>query len=189
MARKATIIDVRDDALGDRWDVRESRPTDHGWPVLLGWPHGLRRGQAQWGGVRVIVTDRLATYLRNTRLRDIVLPIGLTTTKRLRKVLGLHWRGERRAWWEARVDALASMRLEEFSAAYHISPARVSQVYKLFFGNRIRRKNWWRAKYPSSLLLSDLPRIYVADALGISVGAVGRLRWVLRAEAEHNNEA
>lgn len=105
MARQAQIIDQIRDYAGNLWDARESRPTPHGWPVLLGWPAGLQRGKGA-GGPRVIVTRELAAYLKATRLAPgkIDLPLGRNAIKRLRKSLGLNWREDNNAWWDDNPD-------------------------------------------------------------------------------------
>ena len=105
MARQAQIIDQIRDYAGNLWDVRELRPTPHGWPVLLGWPAGLQRGKGT-GGPRVIITRELAAYLQNTRLAPgkIDLPLSRNAIKRLRKSLGLNWREDNNAWWEDNPD-------------------------------------------------------------------------------------
>lgn len=43
MAREAHIIGEAVDIHGTRWDVRERRPTNHGFWVELGWPQGVPR--------------------------------------------------------------------------------------------------------------------------------------------------
>ena len=113
MARQAQIIDQIRDYAGNLWDARESRPTPHGWPVLLGWPAGLQRGKGA-GGPRVIVTRELAAYLKATRLAPgkIDLPLGRNAIKRLRKSAGARsirrkLRGEKSRLWSAEDDALA----------------------------------------------------------------------------------
>lgn len=98
MAREAHIIGEAGDIHGTRWDVRERRPTNHGFWVELGWPQGVPRGRGGHG-VSTILTPPLAHYLRQTRPRDIDLPIAHTTRARLRRELGAVWDYE--AWWDA----------------------------------------------------------------------------------------
>lgn len=40
MSRRAQIIGETIDIFGVCWDVRERRPTKHGWDVFIGWPQG-----------------------------------------------------------------------------------------------------------------------------------------------------
>ena len=70
----------------------------------------------------------------------------------------------------------------EFAARHRYSLSRVCQVNAAIFGRRLREPGWWRQDPARSLLFGDFPRQEVAEQLGISVGAVGRLRWVLRSE-------
>lgn len=117
MAREATVIDQAVDAWGDAWDVREARPTRHGFDVLLGWPAGAPRGKGGSGGPKVVVTAELARYidaLRGTR-RPLELPIGVTTIKRLRRLLGHNSHVDRAAWWEQRANDLGDLTIEAFA--------------------------------------------------------------------------
>lgn len=76
------------DFAGLMWEVRESRPTPHGFALLIGWPQGELRGKGG-RGVSVILTQPLASYLAGRRLCDANLPIGRTTIKRLRRMVGV----------------------------------------------------------------------------------------------------
>lgn len=124
MARKAQIIGHATDYAGGRWDVRETRPTDHGFDILIGWPQGEPRGRGG-RGVATILSVELARYLTETRLRDIDLPIARTTVKRLRAELGVAWSWD--AWWADRVSDLLSMTLEAFCARHGCSIGAASQ--------------------------------------------------------------
>jgi hypothetical protein len=120
----AEIIDQATDWRGVVWDVRERRPTRHGFDVLVGWPAGAPRGRGG-RGVAVILTAELAHYLGQTRLRDVDLPIGKSTAKRLRAELGVRWSWD--AWWDARRDDLLSMTLEVFCSRHGCSMGAASQ--------------------------------------------------------------
>lgn len=124
MARQAEIIGQATDWQDVSWDVRERRPTRHGFDVLIGWPQGEARGRGG-RGVATILTPELAQYLSQTRLRDTELPIGETVVKRLRAVLGVAWSWD--AWWEARREDLLSMTLEAFCARHGCSLGAASQ--------------------------------------------------------------
>jgi len=124
MARKAQIIAKATDWHGQRWDVRESKPTDHGFDILIGWPEGEPRGRGG-RGVATIITAELAQYLLQTRLRDAALPIGNTTIKRLRAALDIHWSWD--DWWSARKEDLLSMTLEAFCLKHGCSTGAASQ--------------------------------------------------------------
>jgi len=124
MARKARIIGLAVDVNGQAWDVREYRPTSHGFSIVIGWPQGESRGRGG-RGVAVAPTQALAEYLAFTRLKDIELPIGGTAIKRLRRELGIHWDWD--VWWRSRCDDLLDLTLEEFCARYGCSIGAASQ--------------------------------------------------------------
>lgn len=122
--RKAEIVGTASDWLGRAWDVRERRPTTHGFDVLIGWPQDEPRGRGA-RGVAVILTPELAHYLSTIRQRDIDLPIGLTAAKRLRREIGVTWSWD--AWWAERREDLLSMSLEAFCAKHGCSVGAASQ--------------------------------------------------------------
>ena len=124
MARKARIIGLAVDVHGQAWDVREYRPTAHGFNIVVGWPHGATRGRGG-RGVAVAPTQALAEYLALTRLRDIELPIGGTTIRRLRRELGIHWDWD--VWWRSRRDDLLNLTLEQCCTRYGCSIGAASQ--------------------------------------------------------------
>lgn len=124
MGRKAQVIGQATDVHGNVWDVREARPTEHGWDILIGWPHGEPRGKG-CRGVRVINSVELAQYIMATRLRDLSLPIGVTTAKRLRSELGMSWSWD--TWWSARAPDLVRMTLAEFCQRHGCSMGAASQ--------------------------------------------------------------
>ena len=124
MAREAHIIGHATDCAGIEWDVRERRPTVHGFDVLIGWPKGEPRGKGG-RGVAAIITAELAQYLQSTRLRDVDLPIGTTTVKRMRADIGVSWSWD--GWWEARADDLRTMTLQAFCDKHGCSLGAASQ--------------------------------------------------------------
>ena len=167
----------------------EARPTVHGFDVLLGRPAGHTAnsgGSARIrGGPRVIVTPELHRYLETRRypVRGVHLPVGRNAVKRLRHLLGLNWLADHAAWWEARSDDLADLTLEAFADRHGVSPTVAVTARLAIFGPRRRPAGWWRAPDVAARLLADpvtATRAEVAADLGISVGAVGRLRWVLK---------
>lgn len=124
MARHAHIIGQATDYAGTDWDVRERRPTAHGFDILIGWPAEDRRGKGG-RGVAVIITAELAQYLQVTRVRDTTLPIGMTTVKRLRREVGIAWSWG--AWWSQRADDLRTMTLQAFCDRHGCSIGAASQ--------------------------------------------------------------
>ena len=101
MGRHADILYTYQDCFGQLWDVREERPTRHGWPVLLGWPQTTQRGPGG-GGPGTIPTPELVAYLETNRLTpcQIDLPLGRGVIKRLRRLLNMHWHVDNNRWWD-----------------------------------------------------------------------------------------
>lgn len=124
MARCATLIGSAIDIHGAAWDVRESRPTAHGWPVLIGWPQSVQRGKGGCGP-RIIPTAPLIEYLAATRLRDVNLPISTGPVKRLRREAGISWLWD--DWWAARAVDLRTLTLAEFAEKHQCSVGAASQ--------------------------------------------------------------
>ena len=176
MGRKAQIISQLPDMFGDIWDVREERPTLHGFNVYLGWPQAVPRGQGG-GGPRAIITTELAEHLESFRHtpKDIDLPLGKSTIKRLRQVLGHHYRQDRALWWEERLGDLASMTIEDFAQRHGVSQGAVSQWRSRLIGPWLcRMEEQVRTEHIQRALRE--PTCVAADLLGISAAHVRRLR-------------
>lgn len=125
MARKATIVGEAKDVFGVVWDVRERRETNHGFMLEIGWPRSAQRGRGG-RGVAAIITPKLANYIHATpRLRDIDLPVGRNTIKRIRRELNIYWSWDE--FWQERDDDLQSMTLEEFCKKHDCSIGAASQ--------------------------------------------------------------
>lgn len=119
--RESQAIDHIEDVFGRAWLVRDHRPTGHGFDIATGWPDEPGRQ-----GATVIVTPALAEYLTATeRLRDVDLPIGQSTIKRLRASLDLRFDSD--AWWAERAADLTSLTLEQFCARHRCSMGAASQ--------------------------------------------------------------
>lgn len=182
LARHTWIIDRISDAFGDEWAVREYRPTVHGFDIAFGWPADQLRSGGRLGGPKVILSDALVIYLATHRdqPKNIRLPIGRTTLKRLRRTLGHHWRIDRATWWEARSDDLSDLTIEQFCVKHNVSTGAVVNARHALFGPALRPAGWWREKEIAEVILADSPRAEIAEELGISIGSLGRLRWALK---------
>lgn len=187
-ARTATIIGSRNDVFGCRWDVRELRPTNHGFQLAIGWPirHGERMSGKGYGGPRIIPTRALYRYWRKCQLaRDgsiYDLPASRRALQRVRRILGFNFYSANRRWWEDRLCDLSTLTGAEFARLHDVCESDVSLAYKEIFGSRNRPRFWWREQEVASLLLSDTPHYQIAETLDISVGASRRLRHMLIAE-------
>lgn len=128
------------------------------------------------------MTAPLVCYLEEMRDRpgEIDLPCGRTTIKRLRRELGHDWRAEQEGWWLERLEDMDRLTGAQFAARHDVSEARVCQVRVAVLGPRQRPAGWWRDPEIAALLAGPLPRQHIAEVLGISLGAVGRLRWMVR---------
>lgn len=182
MARHATIIGETEDLDGFLWDVREVRPTRHGFSLFIGWPSGFRGKGC--GGPRLIPTRELQDYWAARALsRDgsiFDLPAGATALKRLRRSMGFNSYAAHQQWWQEHIFDLARLSLTDFARIHGVCLSDVSRVSKEFFGPRQRHPGWFQQPQAKALLLSDLPHAWVAHKLGISIGASGRLRSMLR---------
>lgn len=150
------------DQWGDAWSVAESRPTDYGHDVLLGWPHPLPSGPR--GRPKTIMTGALAATLEDYRTNpgDLRLPVGATTIKRLRALLGHNRYLDRRQWWEDRAVDLADLTLDEFARRHGVTAGAASRAATALWGPALRPAGWWRAPEVAMLLLGDLPAAEIA---------------------------
>ena len=184
--RRAKIVGEATDVWGDVWDVRETRSTGYGFDVMLGWPESAARGPGGVGGPRVIVTPDLASWLNAMRgsTTPLVLPIGATAIKRVRRLLGYHRHIDRADWWELRADDLAQLTLAAFAKKHRVSMGAASIAHTAYYGPLLRSAGWWRSEDIAAMLLSDRPASMIAEDLMMSASGVRRLRQMLRAEAQ-----
>lgn len=160
MSRDARIIGAATDIEGVCYDVRERRPTKHGWMIHIGWPQGQPRGKG-CGGPKVVLTVDLAMYLTAIRPRDVDLPISNTTAKILRNTLGVRWSWD--DWWGTRKADLLTMTLVNFCKKYGCSTGAASQRRAIaksdcnldFHGHKMNDKSL-RIQIPDDLDFSAL---------------------------------
>ncbi|ACL57919.1 hypothetical protein [Methylobacterium nodulans] len=142
-----------------------------------------RRAYDEHGAARVLALEARLEPRRGTAALMVAvlgLPIGASTIKRIRRLLGHHYIADHAAWWEARAEDLADLTIEAFAARHGCSVGGASQARAALFGPSLRPAGWWRAPDVAAVILADRPRADIADDLGISVGTVGRLRWMLQ---------
>lgn len=166
------------DIWGDAWTIREARATGMGWDVLLGRPHPVV-GPA---GPAVVVTQPLAAYLETVRHDPQQaaqgLPIGATAIKRLRRLLGHHWRADRALYWLERLPDLTDLTGAEFAARHGDSEGAISQWRTALLGPRLRPAGWWREPKAADAL-TTWPVAAAANAYGLTAPSVRRLRSAL----------
>lgn len=66
------------DWSGEYWDVYEERKTQIGLDIYLGWPYSLTPKDGISGVFSFILTEELATYLQNNRVKDVHKQLGLS---------------------------------------------------------------------------------------------------------------
>ncbi len=191
MARRATVIGRCRDLFRCEWDVRESRPTRHGFDLHIGWPldvQGRRLSGRGNGGPRLVPTRSLYRYWRRlSRARDgsiYDLPMSRSTLKRVRALLGLNLYAQHRRWWMQHIEELHDLTCTDFAKRHGLHLSDVSKTRREFFGRRKRPVGWWREPETAALLRSGLPHMVIAEQLGIPISTSGRLRWMLMHAAQ-----
>lgn len=162
------------DNFGDIWIVRESRATNHNFELYLGRP--LEASGPM--GAAVILTSELVKHLSAHRHnpKNLDLPIGETTIKRLRSTLGFNRYQDLEIWWLERVVDLERLTIADFAARHKVSAGAISQAHKALVGGKQRPFGWWRSPDMLKLLHSKMPAAWVAEQMGISTSSVSRLR-------------
>ncbi len=173
------------DAFGDRWFVVKSRATDHGFEIYEGRPVGYTGPMKP----SVIISQQLLDYLianRHQIAAAIDLPLSLTTIRKIRRIIGHggdDQRQERDNWWRARLADLESLTVSDFCVRHRVSTRQVDHARERFLQiskSRRRPEYWWQRGAERELILSNNPRAWIADKLGVSTDAVNRYRWLLR---------
>lgn len=116
-----TIIGEARDVFGEGWNVRERRPTAHGFNIEIGWPEGSTPGPGHKGvgAPRVIVTESLASYLfAIAQWKDVDLPLGHNVLSKLRKRLELGYGVQREKWWQEHLEELKALGHARFACKY-----------------------------------------------------------------------
>ena len=106
--RSIKIICQYVDVLGQTWNVTESRPTEHGWNLLAGYPvvNGAPVKGVK-GPPRTILTQELCAYLEEFRMKrgKVRLPLGSTAICKLRRKLGMNYWNDCKEWWKETENA------------------------------------------------------------------------------------
>lgn len=169
------------DIDGDLWSVYESRPTNHGWPVLFGRPAEATGRGANAAILTRELADHLTAHRMAKRLEMLDLPeLSVSCIKAFRKRLGFNRYDDARAFFEARVDDLRNLTLEEFARKHKVKAGAAEQWRLELVGKTLRDAGWWRDEAVVEALKSDASAADVAAFIGQSVGSAGRLRDTLR---------
>lgn len=91
------------DFFGHTWNVFNSRPTEHGWSILAGYPvvNGCQV-KGMKGPPRTILTTELCAYFEEFRMKcgKMQLPLSSTAICKLRSKLGMNYWNDCKAWWK-----------------------------------------------------------------------------------------
>jgi hypothetical protein len=186
--RDSEVVTIKD-ALGLEWDIKEARPTRHGFDLY----YGKRKDASSYnigGPNRLIYTNELKAFWDKHSLRHdgtiFDLPAGRTTLKRARTALGFHWDKDSERFWRKHKSDLKSLRPQEFEERYkekykeqQISGDRMKFWRRRIFGARARPLGWWREPKVLKLLLSEEKSLnQVRAELGeeVSTSQVFRMR-------------
>jgi len=167
------------DADNALWDVRDVRPTKHGFDIYYGSPdraHDTHHG----GPLRLIVTKALRDFWWDNRLEShgflFDLPAGRTTLKRARNRLKFNHRDDVREFWTERIDDLATLPIGEFAAKHGVDKILAFDWRFRLVGQRARPLGWWRTPETLKILLSSMSLSQVGRELGIGISHAFRLR-------------
>ncbi len=183
--RKYVVLAQVKDVFGDIWDVRQIRPTKHGFDLLYGSPEP--GSQKYWGGPpRLIAHQPLVDYWETNQatIRMIYdLPGGRTTFKRLRHHLGFNYHRDLNTFYMQRIDDLEHLTTRQFAARHNVDYNVASDARRKLLGRFARPLGWWRKARPLKILQSGILLRQIAEKLGISTSQAHRLRERARALA------
>jgi hypothetical protein len=182
--RRSEVVTIKD-ALGLEWDIKEARPTKHGFDLY----YGKRKNATAYdvgGPNRLIYTNELKAFWERCSPRHdgtiFDLPAGRTTLKRARVALGFNWdRDSERFWRKHRHDleTLSPREFEKKHKDHEITGSRMSFWRLRIVGGRARPLGWWKRPDVLKLLLSEeksLNQVRAELQEKISTSQVFRLR-------------
>jgi hypothetical protein len=159
-------------------DVRDVRPTKHGFDLLYG--SRVYRLTNHRNGPGLIVTKQLFDYWEaNKTKHDGVLfdlPAGRTTLKRARARLGFHYDHDVKNYWTEHLQDLQKLPLREIATRHNVDICVASKRRRDFLGLRARPLNWWRTPGTLAILRSGTTLREIGDRLGIGTTHAKRLR-------------
>ena len=171
------LYQVRD-VDNDLWDVRDVRPTKHGFDLLYG--SRVYRLTNHRNGPGLIVTKQLFDYWQaNKTKREGVLfdlPAGRTTLKRARSRYGFNYNLDLKDFWTEHIPELQTLSAREFAARHNLDVDVVFDSRFRVLGKRARELNWWRTPQTLDILRSDITVTEMGRKLGIGRTHARRLR-------------
>jgi hypothetical protein len=171
------LCEVRD-VENDLWDVRDIRPSKHGFDVLYG--SRVSRLTNLRNGPGLIVTKQLFDdWEANKTKHDgvlIDLPAGRTTLKRARAHLGFHYDHDVKNYWTEHLHDLQKLPVREIAARHNVDICVAKKRRRDFLGVRARQLNWWRRPETLAVLRSRITLREMGEKLGIGTTHASRLR-------------
>jgi len=168
------------------WNVREVRPTKHGFDLYFGTPHETYYVPYH-GSTQLIVTKALRDFWhanRTKRLRFFLdLPAAANSLKRAVRRLRFNHRDEVRAFWTERAEDLASLPTREFAAKHGVDPGLAFE-WRFKLVRRGRPAGWWRTPEILKVLLSGVSLGEAGRELGIGISEVHRLRRLAKRDSQ-----
>jgi hypothetical protein len=171
------LYQVRD-VDNELWDVRDVRPTKHGFDVLYG--SRVYRLTNYRNGPSLIVTRQLFDYWEANKTKHdgilFDLPAGRTTLKRARARLGFHYDRDVKNYWAEHLHDLEKLPAREVAARHNVD---ICVAYKRrldFVGVRARPLDWWRTSETLAILRSRITLKEIGEKLGIGTSHAKRLR-------------
>lgn len=168
------------------WNLREVRPTKHGFDLCFGTPRSTYYGP-YCGAPKLIVTKALRDYWHRNRTKKLHFFLDLPATSSslnltLRRLRFFH-REDVKAFWKDRIEDLGTLSTREFAAKHGVTPAAAFE-WRLKLVKRGRPAGWWRAPGILKVLLSNMPLGEAGRELGIAISEVQRLRRLAKRESE-----
>jgi hypothetical protein len=178
------------DLDGTLWEVREIRPTKHGFDLYCGNPVSYR-GTPIRGKSRLIPSIELMEFWSdNGTRRDGVLfdlPANRNTLKSMRATLGFNLHEATHAFWEDRLSDLRLLSADEFAEKHGVSRSAALARRLSIFGRTMRPVGWWRKPKVIAILLSGQFLRIIGRQLGISTCYAFDLRARAQKLRQENN--
>ena len=135
---KPILFQVQDHQ-GTFYDVFDSRPTNHGFNLLFGFPTRMhRRLFTNFGKPGLIATPELVAFWEKHRGEikiNLDLPAGHTTLIRARMKLGFNQFEDYKATWVERIPDLQSLPVAEVAKKYNVEVGTVYSWRRTLLGD------------------------------------------------------
>lgn len=188
--RELPVLFTVNDYKGTLCFITQTRPTNHGFDVLYGYPENKIFG---YGPQRLISTRELVDfwekYRTSTEFLTYDLPVGRTTIKRARKRLGFNFRVDTSKFWMDRLEELKTLPVRDFAAKHGVSPGIVFDTRRKLLGKVSRDSFWWNKPAILAYLRSGASLDQIAAKLGVKHTQACRLRTIAQQKGKVKIEA